>query len=181
MTGPDPGSGPAGGLRPSPAAGGGDGERRGTGLTPGLRATVAARVTRADTAAALGSGDVEVLGTPRLLALAEAATVAAVAPVISGSRTTVGTAVALRHKRPSGIGARVAVEAELTEIDGRRLVFSFIARMVDGGGADGGDGADADGGHADLEDRSGIIGTGTIERVLVDRERFGHTPVVDRG
>jgi fluoroacetyl-CoA thioesterase len=134
------------------------------GLVVGLRATVSAQVTQADTAAALGSGDVPVLGTPRLLALAEAASVAAVAPQLAAGQTTVGTAVSLEHRRPSRIGAQIEVEAELTEIDGRRLVFIFI-------GYGSGTGEDA------------VIGAGTVERVVLDRDRFleGQTPVVDRG
>ena len=87
-----------------------------------------------DTAAALGSGDVPVLGTPRLLALAEAATVAAVAPHLAPGQTTVGTAVTLEHRRASPVGSGLVIEAELTEVDGRRLVFSFIARRDDGPG-----------------------------------------------
>jgi len=46
-------------------------------IDPGLTGTAELTVTTADTAEALGSGDVPVLGTPRVLALAEAATVAA--------------------------------------------------------------------------------------------------------
>ena len=42
------------------------------GLDAGLRATVRAVVTEADTAEAMGSGELPVLATPRLLALAEA-------------------------------------------------------------------------------------------------------------
>ncbi|HXP20485.1 MAG TPA: thioesterase [Streptosporangiaceae bacterium] len=122
-------------------------------LSVGLRATVSAEVTEADTAVALGSGDVAVLGTPRLLALAEAASVAAVAPQLAPGQTTVGTAVSLEHKRPTLPGVQIEVDAELTEIDGRRLVFMFIAYGP-------GTGDDA------------VIGAGTVERVLLDRARF---------
>jgi fluoroacetyl-CoA thioesterase len=120
-------------------------------LAVGLRATVRTSVTDADTAAAMGSGDVPVLATPRLLALAEAAAVAAVAPHLPPGLTTVGTLVSLEHRRASPLGAEVIVEAELTEVDGRRLVFSFIARRAE-------------------EDR--VVGAGTVERVAVDRESF---------
>src|SRR5499427_6713239 len=75
-----------------------------------------------------GSGDVPVLATPRLLALAEAATVAAISPHLAPGMTSVGTSVSLEHRRASPVGAEVVVEAELTEVDGRRLMFSFIAR-----------------------------------------------------
>src|ERR1700734_2762755 len=125
------------------------------GLAAGLRATVRAVVTGGDTAEAMGSGNLPVLATPRLLALAEAATVAAVAPQLADGLTTVGTAVSLEHRKASPLGAEVVVEAELTEVDGRRLVFGFIARPAhsdaDGAKADAADtdGADADGAKAD--------------------------------
>jgi fluoroacetyl-CoA thioesterase len=122
-------------------------------LPAGLRATVRATVTEADTAQAMGSGDVPVLATPRLLALAEAAAVAAVAPQLGDALTSVGTSVSLEHRRASPLGADVDVEAELTEVDGRRLVFSFIARAAD-------------------TDQDVVIGAGTVERVVLDRARF---------
>jgi fluoroacetyl-CoA thioesterase len=124
-----------------------------SGLVIGLRASVTAEVTQADTAQALGSGDVPVLGTPRLLALAEAASIAAIAPQLETGQTTVGLAVSLEHSRPCVIGAEVEVESELTEMDGRRLVFMFIAY-----GPGTGDEA--------------VIGAGSVERVIVDRQRF---------
>ena len=126
----------------------------------GLNATVKAKVTDADTASAQGSGDVPVLGTPRLLALAEAATVAALHGHLDGGQTTVGTMVRLDHRRPSGIGATVRVDAELVEVDGRSLRFEFTA--VDGSGEP--------------------VGSGEVRRAVVERERFlAQIPVVDRG
>ena len=122
-------------------------------VTVGLRATVRAAVTEADTATAMGSGDVPVLATPRLLALAEAAAYAAVAPQLPDGLTTVGTSVSLEHRRASPLGTEVVVEAELTEVDGSRLVFGFIARV---------DGTDDD----------VVLGAGTVERVVLDRARF---------
>jgi fluoroacetyl-CoA thioesterase len=140
--------------------------RDAAGFTIGLRATVTAEVGEDDTAIALGSGDLPVLGTPRLLALAEAACVAAVAPQLSPGQTTVGAAVSLEHHRPSGLGTPVEVQAELVEIEGRKLFFGFIAYGP-------GDGDDA------------VIGAGTVQRVLVDADRFlaraFYTPVVERG
>jgi fluoroacetyl-CoA thioesterase len=122
-------------------------------LEAGLRASITAEVTEADTAQELGSGDVPVLGTPRLLALAEAACVAAVAPNLAPGQTTVGTAVSLEHKRASPVGASLEVEAELTRIDGRRMWFNFIA-------------------YAPSEGDDVVIGAGTLERMLVDAARF---------
>jgi predicted thioesterase len=101
-----------------------------------------------------------------------------VAPNLTDGLTTVGTAVSLEHRKASPLGAEVVVEAELTEVDGRRLVFGFIARPAhsdaDGAKADGAEadvveaaGADADGAEADV-----VVGAGTIERVVVDGARF---------
>ena len=132
------------------------------GVAAGLRASVSAVVGEEDTAIAAGSGDVPVLATPRLLALAEAASVAAIAPNLAPGMTSVGTSASLEHRRASPVGAEVVVEAELTEVDGRRLVFSFIAR--EGGQRPGGPGDDGD------EDR--VVGAGTLERVLVHRKTF---------
>jgi fluoroacetyl-CoA thioesterase len=126
----------------------------GMGVAPGQRASVSAVVADADTAISAGSGDVPVLATPRLLALAEAAAVAAIAPHLAPGMTSVGTSVSLEHRRASPVGAEVVVEAELTEVDGRRLMFSFIARE---GGQD---------------DEDLVVGAGTVERVLVDRAAF---------
>ena len=108
-------------------------------------------VTPADTAEALGSGDLAVLGTPRLLAWMEAATVAAAVPHLAEGATTVGTAVRIRHRRPTPVGGRVEVTAELRErTDGGRMSFTVTA--VDGDGA--------------------TVGDGEIDRAVVERETF---------
>ena len=150
------------------------------GVAAGQRASVSAVVADADTAISAGSGDVPVLATPRLLALAEAAAVAAIAPHLVPGMTSVGTSASLEHRRASLVGAEVVVEAELTEVDGRRLVFSFIAReSAHRPGGDGEGARSAAGAGGDGEDL--VVGAGTVERVLVDRAAFlaraaGHRP-----
>jgi predicted thioesterase len=131
------------------------------GLAVGLRATVRHVVTEADTAIQAGSGDVPVLATPRLLALAEAACVAALESHLDAGTTSVGTGVALEHRRASPVGTELEVEAELTEVAGRRLVFSFIARHVRPGTPQG-------------QDEVGelVAGAGTVARIVVDRDQF---------
>jgi fluoroacetyl-CoA thioesterase len=118
-------------------------------LTAGLTARVELTVTDADTAQALGSGDVPVLGTPRLLALAEAATVAATAAKLAPGTTTVGTRVELDHTSASPVGATVTAHATLAKVDGRRLLFEV---KVTAGEV--------------------TVGEARIERTLVDRQRF---------
>ena len=56
-------------------------------------ASITHAVTAADTARALGSGDLEVLGTPRVLAWCEEATCAALE--LEPAQTSVGTRVDL--------------------------------------------------------------------------------------
>jgi fluoroacetyl-CoA thioesterase len=118
-------------------------------LIPGLTAQVKLTVTDSDTAQAMGSGDVPVLGTPRVLALAEAATVAATATRMPSDTTTVGTLVQLEHRSPTPVGRTVVAHAELTAVDGRRLLFAVT-----------------------VTDGDTTVARGTVERVLVDRHRF---------
>lgn len=126
-------------------------------LEPGLAAEVSALVGPADTAVAVGSGDVEVLGTPRVLALVEAATVAAVAPDLPAGATTVGTRVELDHIRATRVGATVTARAELVAVEGWRL--RFAVRLVEGP-------------DAGPDSAAALAARGTVERALVDRERF---------
>ncbi|HEY7486859.1 MAG TPA: hotdog domain-containing protein [Streptosporangiaceae bacterium] len=118
-------------------------------LTPGLRAEVRIVVAETDTASAVGSGDVPVLATPRLLALAEAATVAAVKDHLEPGTTSVGTSVVLEHTSASPVGAEVVTLAQLAEVDRRRLVFNVEASEGDK-----------------------VVGAGRVERFIVDREQF---------
>ena len=118
-------------------------------LQPGLTASVALTVTDADTAQTLGSGDVPVLGTPRVLALAEAATVRATARYLPPGTTTVGTRVELEHLVATPVGGTVTAEARLSIVDGRRLAFEVTVR-----------------------DGDRVAARGTVERTLVDREKF---------
>jgi|SRR5690606_27068317 len=118
-------------------------------ISAGLTAQVELTVTDADTAQALGSGDVPTLATPRVLALAEAATVAATAPKLAPGTTTVGTRVELEHRAPSPVGATVSAHATLAKVDGARLLFEV---RVSAG--------------------EQTVAEGRIERALVDRQRF---------
>jgi fluoroacetyl-CoA thioesterase len=118
-------------------------------LTPGARASRLIMVERSDTAIQAGSGDVPVLATPRLLAFAEGLTMQLAREGIDDSETSVGTKASLEHRAASPIGAHVQIDAELTEVDGRRLVFAVTASW-----------------------NGATLFTATIERVVVDRARF---------
>lgn len=106
-----------------------------------------------DTAAELGSGDLPVLGTPRLLAWCEEATVAAAAPLLAPGETTVGSRVDLAHERASAVGTEVRVRADLVHRDGRLLRFSVVAEQEVAGALV-------------------VAGRGEVTRVVVDAARF---------
>jgi predicted thioesterase len=98
-------------------------------VAPGLTETVSIVVGHDDTAIAMGSGDVEVLATPRIVALVEAAAVATLAGRLPDSHTSVGTHVSLDHLAPSPIGAEVTARATVTAVDDRRVTFAVEAHM----------------------------------------------------
>ncbi|WP_295661594.1 thioesterase family protein [uncultured Nocardioides sp.] len=116
-----------------------------------MDATLRFTVTDDDTASALGSGRLPVLGTPRLLAWCEATTCAALEPTLGEGTTSVGTRVSLEHLAASPVGAEVEVTAAVSYVDGRLHRFTVSARHT---------------GDAKL------VGTGEITRVVHDEERF---------
>ncbi len=118
-------------------------------LVSGLTATIERSVGKDDTAASVGSGSLPVLATPRLLAWCEAATCAAIAPVLEAAQTSVGTRVTLEHLAPSAVGSTVQVTATTVHVDGRLVRFSIGARQ---------DGK--------------LVASGEVTRVVVDAERF---------
>jgi fluoroacetyl-CoA thioesterase len=114
-------------------------------------ATLRFTVTDDDTAAALGSGSLAVLGTPRLLAWLEAATCAAIGPSLAEGSTSVGTRVAVEHRAASAVGAEVEVTASTSHVDGRLHRFTVAATQA--------------------RDHT-VVATGEITRVVVDVDRF---------
>ena len=115
----------------------------------GLCGAVVHTVTDDDTAIAAHSGDVNVLATPRIVALCEQASIEAVAQHLAKGDTTVGMRVQLNHLAPVGVGGVITVTAKLERIDGRRLSFTVS-----------------------VNDDRGLIAAGKVTRVVVDRKRF---------
>lgn len=95
------------------------------GCLPGRRARIELTVGPADTADAMGSGDVPVLATPRVVSLAEEAAVRALDGCLPPELTSVGAWAEVEHFRPSRVGARVTADAVLLGVHGRRLEFSI--------------------------------------------------------
>ncbi|MGQ0434841.1 MAG: thioesterase family protein [Microthrixaceae bacterium] len=118
-------------------------------LMPGLHSSVKLMVAEADTAIALHSGDVPVLGTPRVIALCEEAAILALADLLPAGQTTVGMRVQVDHLAPTHVGSSVAAEATLERVEGRRLTFTVS-----------------------VSDHCGLVAAGKVTRVIVDTAQF---------
>ena len=118
-------------------------------LTEGLSHTSTLTVTPDKTALAAGSGDMEVLATPMMMALMENAAMLAVADELPEGSTTVGGHIESSHVKPSKVGAEVSATATLTKVEGKKLTFHIVAKMNDN-----------------------IIGEGTHLRFVVNKEKF---------
>ena len=119
------------------------------GVQPGLTASVELTVEEGDTAAALRSGDVPMLATPRVVGLCEETTCRALDGHLEERMTTVGMRVQLDHLLPIPVGGKVVCEAKLESCEGRRLVFTVSVNS----------------------DR-GLVAAGKVTRVIVNRQRF---------
>ena len=118
-------------------------------LEIGIKGSSSCTVTLNDTAKALGSGGLDVLSTPKLIALMENAALLSVRPYLEEGSDTVGTLLNVKHLAATPVGMTVRAESELIEIDRHRLVFSVKAW-----------------------DEVELVGEGTHERFIVDMEKF---------
>lgn len=118
-------------------------------MEKGIRGEASQRVERGATAAAVGSGRLEVYATPMMIALIERAAHTSVEPHLEKGMGSVGTSLDVKHIAATPIGMTVTAETELIEVDGRRLVF-----------------------RAEVRDDAGKIGEGTHERFIVQCDKF---------
>ncbi len=118
-------------------------------ITKGIQGQKELLVTEEVTAARVGSGLLEVLATPAMIALAEGTAMESVQPLLEEGQGTVGTRIDIAHLAATPVGMTVRCETELIEVDRRRLVFSV--RVYD--------------------DRE-LVGEGTHERFIIDNARF---------
>ncbi len=118
-------------------------------LSPGMIGEATVAVTPENTAAAVGSGGVDVFATPMMVALMEMAALRLVQPHLTEGETTVGTVVNVKHLAATPLGMTVRAVARLDQVDGRRLVFTVEA----------------------FDDRE-KIGEGTHERFVVQLQKF---------
>ena len=115
----------------------------------GNTAEVTLVVGESDTAIAHGSGDVPVLATPRVLALAEQAAVAALGESLAPGQTSVGVHAELHHVKATKVGGAVTAAAEVLAVSGRQITFEF--QVLEG---------------------DEVAAYGTHQRVIVNRDRF---------
>ena len=118
-------------------------------LTIGLTAELKITVSEADTAARWGSGLVPVYSTPALVGLMEAAAVQALDGQLAAGQTTVGGHIDVHHLAATPLGMQVRARAELSAVEGRKLIFQVEAW-----------------------DEVEKIGQAVHERFVVDTERF---------
>lgn len=119
-------------------------------IEPGAQARVTHVVSESDTAVAMGTGEVPVLASSRLIAWCERASLEAIAPSVPEGSTTVAMRVHLDHLRPAAEGCVVTSLATLERIEGRRYIFVVSA----------------------LDAEHGVLATGRIVRVIVETEPF---------
>lgn len=118
-------------------------------LDTGIKGRQETVVNNANTAKALGSGELEVFATPAMIALIEETAWKSVADELSEGEGTVGTKLEVTHISATPIGAKVWCETELVSVDRRRLIFL-----------------------ASVYDENGKIGDGTHERFIINNEKF---------
>lgn len=119
-------------------------------MEKGLSFTSNLKVEKQHTALEMGSGDLEVLATPTLVALMENAAMKAVAGELAEGETTVGGMMNTTHIKPSAIGEVVKATAVLMEVEGKKLTFSVESK----------------------DSKGDVIGRATHIRFIVNRERF---------
>lgn len=118
-------------------------------IQPGVAGEQVTTVTRVQTARHLGSGGIDVYATPAMIALMEAAAVAAIDHLLPEGQASVGTAIDIRHLAATPLGEQVRARAEVVAVDGRQVTFRVQAW-----------------------DEHELIGEGFHTRFIIDTTRF---------
>lgn len=101
------------------------------------------------TASHLGSGSVQVLATPIMIAFIENTALKLLDQSLEEGYSSVGTRVDIRHLAPSPLGSQVRVEVVVDRVDGKKV--SLLAEVWDG---------------------NTLVGSGTHERYVIEVSRF---------
>jgi predicted thioesterase len=118
-------------------------------MLPGVTGKSEMMVRDEDLVSQLGIIDVDVLSTPRLVQLMEAAAIKAIQEFIPSDQLSLGTHVRIKHLSPTPLGMKVIAHAILKEVDKNRLIFLV-----------------------DAYDEMEKVAEGEHERILVSKERF---------
>jgi predicted thioesterase len=125
------------------------GSEEGGVMIPGLIGKSEMVVKEEDLVSRLGNIDVDVLSTPRLIQLLEAAAIRAIQEFLPSNQLTLGTQVKIKHLSPTPLGMKVTAHALLKEVDGQKLLFVV-----------------------DAYDEIDKVAEGEHERLVVSKERF---------
>lgn len=118
-------------------------------MEKGKKFSIERTVTTEMTARMMGSGTLDVLATPAMIALIEETAWRSVADMLEEGQATVGTNLKVDHLAPTPVGMKVVCNTELIEVDGRRLVF-----------------------NVSVSDEAGEVGRGTHERFIINEAKF---------
>lgn len=118
-------------------------------METGIKYTIEKTVTTEMTARIMGSGTLDVLATPSMIAIIEETAWKSVASELEQGMASVGTNLKIDHLAPTPVGMKVRCETELKEVDGRKLVF-----------------------EVNVYDEKGLVGKGTHERFIINEEKF---------
>ena len=120
-------------------------------ITVGMKYTAEKIVTDDMTAKAVGSGGLEVLGTPYMMALMECAAMWCIQPELPEGKGTVGVDIQSSHLAPTPVGMKITATAEVTAVSENGKLVTFKVQAFD---------------------EEGLIGEGVHTRAVISNERF---------
>ena len=118
-------------------------------MVPGLNGVSEMIVAKEDLVSRLGGVALDVLSTPRLIQLMEAAAIEAIKECVPDQQVSLGTRVSIRHLSATPLGMKVTAHALLKSVDKNRLLFTV-----------------------DAYDQKEKVAEGEHERILVPLARF---------
>ena len=120
-------------------------------ITVGMKYTAEKTVTADMTAKAVGSGGLEVLGTPFMMALMECAAMWCIQPELPEGKGTVGVDIQSSHLAPTPVGMKITATAEVIAVSENGKLVTFKVQAFDA---------------------EGLIGEGVHTRAVISNERF---------
>ena len=120
-------------------------------ITIGMKYTAEKPVTADMTAKAVGSGGLEVLGTPFMMALMECAAMWCIQSELPEGKGTVGVDIQSSHLAPTPVGMKITATAEVTAVSENGKLVTFKVQAFD---------------------EEGLIGEGVHTRAVISNERF---------